>query len=277
MKAQKILFITQEISPFLVDTPYSIFGKELPESFLEKSREIRTFMPKWGEVNERRNMLHEVIRLSGINLIINDSDHPLLIKVASVPVSRLQVYFIDNDDYFHKRHMLLDNKGKEYKDNAERAVFYARGVLETMKKLRWVPDIVFCQGWISSIVPLYIKTAYSEEPSFRDCRVIYMPLEGGPVATLPKNFPDVLQYRSANIDACKSLGPKMTMQSLQKLGMLYADSITLYEPNEEIQAYAKKIKKPVFVRPEEIDLKTSFHEYIDSVWSFGKPEDDEED
>ena len=137
MKAKKILFITQEMTPYVPDSELAAMGRELPQEIQEKGREIRTFMPKWGNINERRNQLHEVIRLSGMNLIIDDTDHPLIIKVASIQAARMQVYFIDNDDYFLKRLMALDENGNEYEDNSERAIFYARGVLETVKKLRW--------------------------------------------------------------------------------------------------------------------------------------------
>ena len=147
-------------------------GKDLPQAMQERNHEIRTFMPKWGTINERRGQLHEVIRLSGMNLIINDTDHPLIIKVASIQSARVQVYFIDNDDYFGRRLMEKDEQGEDYPDNGERAIFFARGVLETVKKLRWVPDIIHCQGWMSAVVPLYVKTAYHEEPSFANTKVI---------------------------------------------------------------------------------------------------------
>ena len=137
MKAKKVLFITQEITPYVSESPLSVMGRELPQYIQEKGREIRTFMPKWGNINERRNQLHEVIRLSGMNLIIDDTDHPLIIKVASIQSARMQVYFFDNDDYFLHRQMVADEEGNEYADNDERAIFYARGVLETVKKLRW--------------------------------------------------------------------------------------------------------------------------------------------
>ena len=146
--AKKVLFINQEISPYVPESELSIMGRDLPNKMQEAGYEIRTFMPKWGNINERRGQLHEVIRLSGMNLIIDDTDHPLIIKVASIPQTRLQVYFIDNDDYFMKRLMAEDENGQEYTDNGERAIFFARGVLETVKKLRWVPDIIHCQGWI---------------------------------------------------------------------------------------------------------------------------------
>ena len=154
MAKKKILFINQEISPYVPDNALSIMGRELPKTIQECSHEIRTFMPKWGIINERRGQLHEVIRLSGMNLIINDTDHPLIIKVASIQSAKVQVYFIDNDDYFGKRLMEKDEQGEDYTDNGERAIFFARGVLETVKKLRWVPDVIHCQGWMSAVVPL---------------------------------------------------------------------------------------------------------------------------
>ena len=152
--AKKILFINQEMTPYVPETELSKIGRDLPQKMQESGYEIRTFMPKWGNINERRGQLHEVIRLSGMNLIIDDTDHPLLIKVASIPLVRLQVYFIDNEDYFTKRQMTEDEEGHEYPDNGERAIFFARGVLETVKKLRWSPDIIHCQGWMGAVVPL---------------------------------------------------------------------------------------------------------------------------
>ena len=170
--SKKVLFINQEITPYVPESEISILGKMLPQAMQERGYEIRTFMPKWGTINERRGQLHEVIRLSGMNLIIDDTDHPLIIKVASIPVSRIQVYFIDNDDYFQKRKMEENEQGEEYADNGERAIFFARGVLETVKKLRWIPDLIVCQGWMSAVVPLYVKTAYHDEPSFANAKVV---------------------------------------------------------------------------------------------------------
>ena len=170
--ANKILFINQEISPYTTDTPMSILGKNLPQSMQENGYEIRTFMPKWSNINERRYQLHPVQRLSGMNLIIDDTDHPLIIKVASMPVSRITVYFIDSDDYFLKRDQVEFDTDEGYPDNGERAIFFARGVLETVKKLRWAPDVIHCQGWISAVIPLYIKSAYQDEPSFANTKVV---------------------------------------------------------------------------------------------------------
>ena len=169
---KKVLFINQEITPYVPDTEMSLMGNLMPQKMQDAGYEIRTFMPKWGTINERRGQLHEVIRLSGMNLIIDDMDHPLIIKVATIPQTRIQVYFIDNEDYFQKRKMTADENGNDYADNGERAIFFARGVLETVKKLRWVPDIIHCQGWMSAVIPFYVKTAYHEEPSFANTKVV---------------------------------------------------------------------------------------------------------
>ncbi|MBS6328502.1 MAG: glycogen/starch synthase, partial [Prevotella bivia] len=151
---KRILFINQEIAPYVPETELSTYGSDMPNLMQESGFEIRTFMPKWSSINERRGQLHEVIRLSGMNLIIDDTDHPLIIKVASIPQTRIQVYFIDNEDYFQKRStMTTDENGEDFSDNGERAIFFARGVLETVKKLRWTPDIIHCQGWMASVVP----------------------------------------------------------------------------------------------------------------------------
>src|SRR5512138_1560307 len=161
MESRKVLFISQEITPYLGETKLSKIGRYLPQGIQERGKEIRTFMPRYGCINERRNQLHEVIRLSGMNLIIDDTDHPLIIKVASIQSARMQIYFIDNDDYFQRKGTVADDDGSEYADNDERCIFFARGVLETVKKLRWTPDIIHCHGWITALAPLYIKKVYN--------------------------------------------------------------------------------------------------------------------
>lgn len=172
MDVKKILFINTEIAPYVTDSDISSMGKLLPETMQANGYEIRTFMPKWGNINERRGQLHEVIRLSGLNIVINDTDYPLLIKVASIPVSRVQVYFIDNEDLFAKKNITRDKEGKEYANNAERAVFFTRGVLETVKKLRWVPDVIHCQGWMAAVMPIFLKKVYCDDPAYKDVKVV---------------------------------------------------------------------------------------------------------
>lgn len=170
---KRILFLSQEIYPFLAEeTPIRMLNRQLPAAFQANGFDTRTFMPKFGEINERRNQLHEVIRLSGMNLIIDDSDHPLLLKVTSIQSDRIQIYFVDNDDFFHRRRGLRDENGVEYPDNDERCIFFCRGALETVKKLRWSPNIVHCSGWMAALAPLYLKTAYAETPFFADAKIV---------------------------------------------------------------------------------------------------------
>ena len=166
MAKKRVLFISSEIMPYLPESEMSHIGRYLPQGIQEKGKEIRTFMPRFGCINERRNQLHEVIRLSGMNLIINDTDHPLIIKVASIQAARMQVYFIDNEDYFQRKHVITDEKGSFFEDNDERAIFFARGVFETVKKLRWAPDLIYCQGWFTALVPIFLKKEYAEDPIF---------------------------------------------------------------------------------------------------------------
>ncbi len=173
MEKPRVLFVHQEIMPYLKESPMGIIGRYLPQGIQEKGKEIRTFMPRFGCINERRNQLHEVIRLSGMNLIINDTDHPLIIKVASIQSARMQIYFIDNEDFFQRKFTLTDRNGDYFDDNDERAVFFSRGVIETVKKLGWAPDIVHCSGWFSSLLPLYFKTVLKENPLFSETKVIY--------------------------------------------------------------------------------------------------------
>lgn len=173
MEKTKVLFISQEITPYLPESEIAKIGRYLPQGTQESGKEIRTFMPKFGLINERRNQLHEVIRLSGMNLIIDDTDHPLIIKVASIQAARMQVYFIDNEDFFQRKALVTDAKGKEFEDNDERTIFFARGVLETVKKLRWSPDIIHCHGWMTGLVPLMVKKAYADDPFFSNSKVVY--------------------------------------------------------------------------------------------------------
>ena len=173
MEKENVLFVVQEITPYLKESPMGNIGRHLPQGIQEKGKEIRTFMPRFGNINERRDQLHEVIRLSGMNLIIDENDHPLIIKVASIQLARMQIYFIDNEEYFHRKYTTRNRDNKFYDDNDERTIFFSRGVLETVKKLGWAPTVVHCHGWMTSLVPLYIRTAYHNNPLFSDAKVIY--------------------------------------------------------------------------------------------------------
>ena len=173
MTEKKVLFVSSEVVPYLPESNLSTMTFALPKMVNEVGGQTRIFIPKYGLINERRHQLHEVIRLSGMNLVINDIDMPLIIKVASIPKERMQVYFIDNEDYFKGRQLDKDENGKLYQDNDERAIFFAKGVIETVKKLNWAPDIIHCQGWFTSLIPMYIKKIFNEDPLFKDTKVIY--------------------------------------------------------------------------------------------------------
>ncbi len=168
----RVLYVSSEIFPYMPESGISSIGRFLPQGVQERGCEIRSFMPKYGCINERRNQLHEVIRLSGMNIIINDIDRPLIIKVSSIPAARMQVYFIDNEDYFFRKQIFKDDNEEYFTDNDERAIFFARGVLETVKKLRWKPDIIHCQGWISHLLPIYLKKVYHDDPIFTESKVV---------------------------------------------------------------------------------------------------------
>ncbi len=204
----------------------------MPQAIQELGHEIRTFMPKWGIINERRNQLHEVIRLSGMNLIIDDTDHPLIIKVSSIQSARMQIYFIDNDDYFMKRTMTTDPDGKEYEDNGERAIFYARGVLETVKKLRWIPDVIHCHGWITSLAPLYIKTAYHDDPSFHESKVVFSATEPTFNNDLGKHFTECIPFRDAKLEHIADVfEERFGHTELSKLAIKFSDGVILDDKN----------------------------------------------
>lgn len=172
MANNKILYICQQIVPYLAENEESALCRQLSQAMQEHGNEIRTFMPRYGCVNERRNQLHEVIRLSGMNLIINDDDHQLIIKVSSIPSARIQIYFIDNDDFFSRKATITGEDGKEFEDNDARMMFYARGVLETVKKLQWHPTVVHCHGWFSAIAPLYLRNMFKDDPMLCDAKIV---------------------------------------------------------------------------------------------------------
>lgn len=246
MEKAKILFVSQEIIPYLKDSQMGYIGRHLPQGIQERGREIRTFMPRFGHINERRNQLHEVIRLSGMNLIIDDTDHPLIIKVASIQSARMQIYFIDNDDYFQRKYMFRDKNNKFYKDNDERAVFFSRGVIETVKKLGWAPDLIHCHGWMTSLVPLYIKKAYRDNPLFTDTRVV--------VSLYDDDFEESLNKDSANkikIDGITNKDlkhyKKPSYVSMMKSAIDFSDGVILGSEtvNAELLDYVNESDKPM--------------------------------
>ena len=269
MKAKKILFINQEIKPYVPDSEMSLLGRQLPQSIIEKGYEIRTFMPKWGNINERRGQLHEVIRLSRMMIIFDETDHPLIIKVASIPATRIQVYFIDNDDYFTKRQMAADENGEEYEDNGERSIFFARGVLETIKKLHWTPDIIHCQGWIGSILPYYVKTAYKDEPSFANARIVTSLFGNGLKKDIEPTFRQCLEFKDAHGDVLDNYKEKFDFTEFQKFAIDYSDGVVEAGPgvNQELVEYAKAKGLPCLSQADttEVDVD-AYDKFYDSVY-----------
>lgn len=245
---KRILFLDQEIYPYLPEeTPIRMLNRKLPEYFQSNGYETRTFMPKFGEINERRHQLHEVIRLSGMNLIINDADHPLLLKVASIQSARIQIYFIDNDDFFHRRKGIADSEG-EYSDNDERCIFFARGALETVKKLRWTPEIIHCSGWMTALAPLYIKKAYADNPFFANAKIV-MSIDNNAYQTpfgtkFAKKLliEGVQPYHVRTID-----GFPIGYEELMRLAIDNVDAITFSAPDvsQRLINYAETSGKPI--------------------------------
>jgi len=212
------------MSPFLSDSRMAILSRQLPQAIQETGKEIRSFMPRYGCINERRNQLHEVIRLSGMNLIIKDIDRPLIIKVASITAARMQVYFIDNDDYFHRKFIYADADGRFFEDNDERAIFFVRGVLETVKKLRWKPDIVHCHGWLSHMLPIYLKKAYNDDPLFSQTKVVLSLYNDVPHELFDSNMRSKALIPGIKNKDLELLATPDTTQ-LTKLAMQYSNGI----------------------------------------------------
>lgn len=194
MTKKRILYVSQEITPYLPENDLSKISRRLPQAMNESGIEVRLFMPKFGCINERRHQLHEVIRLSGMNLIVNDIDQPLIIKVASIPQARMQVYFIDNEEYFKRKYTTEDKKGVFYADNDERSLFFCRGVIESVKKLGWSPDIIHCNGWMASFLPMYLKKFYHDDPLFENTKVVFSFYENSFEGKLSEKLSEKLMF-----------------------------------------------------------------------------------
>ena len=246
MAKTKILFITHEMSPFLELTKISEITRHLPQAMQDKGFEIRILMPRFGNINERRNRLHEVIRLSGMNIIINDNDNPLIIKVASIPSARMQVYFLDNEEYFQRKHVFTDNNNKFYADNDERTIFFCKGALETVKKLGWSPDLVHCHGWMSALVPAYLKTLYKDDPTFKNSKVVYSLYEDNFDTSLSAEFATKAIMNGMNAEHTEMYSDA-TNTALNLGAISYSDAVVCAceNINEEVLKFVKKSNKPL--------------------------------
>ena len=268
MDVSKILFINQEIFPYLPESFISTLANKLPQGIQEKGFEVRTFMPKYGYINERRNQLHEVIRLSGMNLIIDDTDHPLIIKVATLLPARMQVYFIYNDDYFQHGSVKELETISSPNDNDERSMFFVRGSLETVKKLRWIPDVVHCQGWISALTPIYLKHVYNDDPTFKNVKVVYSLFNDEYPNDFDARLAEKLAMDGIPQEAIESILAKtVDYKSLSKLAIDSSDGIVIgaEDVNPELIEYAKKTGKPVLDYPGEEGFVDAYAEFYKSI------------
>jgi starch synthase len=265
-KKARVLFISQEMFPYLPETPMGKIVRQISQGTQENGREIRTFMPRYGCINERRHQLHEVIRLSGMNIIINDSDHPLIIKVASLPAARMQVYFIDNEEFFQRKQVHHDTNGKFYEDNDERAIFFCRGVIETVKKLGWQPDVIHCHGWMTSLIPVYIKKAYADEPMFADTKVVYSSYDDVFEKPFDKSFVNKAVIEGVALGDLK-LAKDPTHTSLNKLAISYADGVIQGADKipADVAKYIKASGKPFLAYQNEETFISEFNNFYNEV------------
>lgn len=266
MGKKKVLYVTPEIFPYLPENYISHVCRFLPQGIQERENEIRTFMPKYGCVNERKNLLHEVIRLSGQNIIIEDTDHPLIIKVASLQAVRMQIYFIDSEDFFKRKAIIRDEEGRFFSDNDSRAIFFAKGVIETVRKLGWQPDIIHCHGWITALVPVFVKTCYKDNPLFQDLKIVYSAYNDHFSEKFPTDFAKKLRltgipkeyttrFRNPGYDA------------LTKLALDFSDAAVIGHPEVKttIKTYIDKLGIPALTHTESEDYIDIYDDFYDQL------------
>ena len=266
MDKKKVLIVTQEMNPYTALSEISEIARKLPQYIQEKGMEIRVLMPRFGTINERRHRLHEVVRLSGMNIIVDDDDFPLIIKVASLPGARMQVYFLDNEDFFKRKSVFEDDQGKSFKDNTDRMIFFCKGAIETVKKFGWAPDIVHCHGWMTSLVPLYIKTAYKNEPIFQNSKVVYSLYNNSLEQSLTDGFVEKASINNLEADdlAAYFNGDGIT---LHKGACVFSDAII--KGSEGLDDSAEEallgIEKPILEFKGEEDYLSAYLEFYNSV------------
>ncbi len=268
MEKPKILYVCEEIYPYLPESPVATLCRTLVQGMQERGGEIRAFMPRYGVINERRNQLHEVIRLSGMNLIIDDNDHQLIIKVASIPSARVQIYFIDNDDYFSRKALLVDGDGKEFDDNDERAIFFARGVLETVRKLRWKPDVVHCHGWFSAFTSIYLRQIFTDDPLFCDAKIVYTIYDQDLKESLNVALTDKLVKEGADKKKLDLISVP-SYQNIVKLVIDNADGVIIETPTlpAELADYLAAAKVPVlgYMEKESPEYLDNYRKFYDEI------------
>ncbi|NBP67679.1 MAG: glycogen synthase [Cytophagia bacterium] len=242
MSKIRILYVASEINPFLQTSEVADFVRKLPQAMQERGMEIRILVPRFGIINERKNRLHEVVRLSGINIPVGDEEKPLIIKVASIPNAKLQVYFIDNEDYFHRKSVFHDKENKFYADNDERAIFFCKGAIETVRKLGWSPDIVHCNDWITSFIPLYLKTTYKNDPLFKNAKTVFTIYNNSFNHKFNEDIMDkvkMLDIEDAMLGNLKSAD----YEGFIKMGMEFSDAVIVAGENKKLDDLFKKMKE----------------------------------
>jgi len=264
MGKKRVLYVSQEIVPYTGETTMGEVASLLPQKTQEKGKDIRMFLPRFGSINERRHQLHEVIRLSGMNLIIDDFDHQLIIKVASIQKLRMQVYFIDNDEYFQSKQMFNNEDGSFMTNNDERMIFYCKGVIETVRKLGWKPDVIHCQGWFTSLVPMYIKKLYAGDPLFEDVKVIYSVFDNSFEGVLSTTLPDKLLYENLEENDVSML-KESNIINLHKHAIDYADAVVQASENiqVEVDEYIKLSDKPFMEYPGSEDYIDAYQDFYE--------------
>ncbi|WP_224484128.1 glycogen/starch synthase [Robertkochia aurantiaca] len=264
MTDKRVLFVASEMIPYLPENEVSSMAYESPRMVNDRGGQIRIFMPRFGNINERRHQLHEVIRLSGMNLVINDMDMPLIIKVASIPKERIQVYFIDNEEYFKRKATFTDEDGNLFPDNDERAIFFAKGVVETVKKLNWSPDIIHVHGWMASLFPLYLRRYYSDEPLFADSKIVTSVYNKGFKGSLDEKMIDKIKFDGIDHEAVAPL-ENPTYPNLIKVAVDHSDAVVVASEdlNEELKEYIDKLSKPVLPHMSIYEFEEAYHEFYE--------------
>ncbi|MDA9283882.1 glycogen/starch synthase [Flavobacteriaceae bacterium] len=262
MKDKRVLYVSSEVIPYLPETEISSMSFEAPKMVNNNGGQIRIFMPRYGNINERRHQLHEVIRLSGMNLVINDLDMPLIIKVASIPKERMQVYFIDNEDYFKRKATFADEEGNFFKDNDERAIFFAKGVIETVKKLNWSPDIIHVHGWLASFLPLYLRNYYGNEPLFENSKIVTSVYNQGFNGTLNAEVSNKIKFDAIDDQALTHLD-NPTFENVMKTAINNSDAVIIgsEDISKELETYIEGLDKPVLAFQQMEDMEREYLEF----------------
>lgn len=267
MEKARILYVTQEMIPYMRESQMASIARYLPQGTQEKGKEVRIFMPRFGLINERRHQLHEVFRLSGMNIIINDTDHLLIIKVASIPQARIQVYFIDSDDYFKRKFYLHDENNQFFPDNDERSIFFCKGVIETIKKLGWAPDIIHLHGWMSLLIAPFIKQIYYKHPLFSETKIIVSLYDDHFDELFSESFLTNVTFDDLTPEKLPHLQRQLSYVSLIKDALQYSDGIILSNDNihHEVLSHVETLKIPSIKLKEEDNYIEVINEFYDKI------------